>query len=282
MAVPMGEVVLRALPQLRTHPVHKRVRAAVGDVVVVDSAAPVLVWEPRRVVPSYAVPRGDVLGGLVPDRDPVTAEEQPVPLGSDERRVLDPRTPFTAHSTPGTSLSVQTPSGDLPGAAFAPDDADLAGHVVLDWDAFTQWWEEEEPVMGHPHDPFGRIDCLRSSRRVVLAADGQVLADSDRTVLLLETQLPVRYYFPREDVATELLEPSDTRTVCAYKGWARYWSAMAGDRVLRDIAWSYEEPLHDAVPVGDRIAFFTERLDLVVDGVAQPRPVSPWSEPRPG
>jgi len=277
MAVGMRDLVFGALPELRIHPVEKWVRASVRDRVVVSSRSPVLVWEPRRVVASYAVPRADIAAELVSDVDPTVGQEHAVPLGSGGRRVLDPRTPFTAHSCPGTSLTVRTAEGDLPGAAFAPDDEDLAGYVVLDWSAFSQWWEEDEPVMGHPRDPFDRIDCLRSSRHVQLGADGVVLADSHRPTLLLETPLPVRYYVPRDDVRFEHLEPSELRTVCAYKGVARYWDARLEDRVVRGVAWSYEDPLHDAVPVRDLVAFFTERLDLVLDGVAVERPVTPWS-----
>lgn len=75
----------------------------------------------------------------------------------------------------------------------------------------------------------------------------------------------------------ELLEPTSTHTVCAYKGLASYWTARAGETVLPDIAWSYEDPLHDAAPVRGLIAFFTERLDLTIDGEPQPRPRTPWS-----
>lgn len=278
MAVHMRELLMGALPQLRTHPVDKRVRATVGDAVVVDSRAPWLVWEPRRVVPSYAVPRVDVAGDLVPVTPATAAEEVPVPLDPG-RDVLDPRSPFAAHTCPGTALTVRTAHGDLPGAAFAADDEDLAGYVVLDWKAFTQWFEEEEPVLGHPRDPFGRIDCLRSSRHVVVRADGVVLADSRRPTLLLETPLPVRYYLPREDVAMDLLEPSESHTVCAYKGRASYWSARVDDRLLPDLVWTYERPRHDALPVQGMLAFYTERVDLVVDGVEVPRPVTPWSRP---
>ncbi|MFC4785944.1 DUF427 domain-containing protein [Nocardioides sp. MAHUQ-72] len=284
MAVRMRDLVMGALPQLRVHPVQKWVRATVGDVVVVDSQAPRLVWEPRRIVPSYAVPREDLRAELLPHApaaDP-DGQEQPVPSGSGGPPVLDPRTPFAVHSTPGTPLTVLTPQAELPGAAFAPDDPDLAGYVVLDWRAFTLWFEEDEPVMGHPHDPFDRIDCLRSIRHVRIGLDGVLLADSRRATLLFETPLPVRYYLPREDVAMDLLEPSRLRTVCAYKGRASYWSARAGEELLRDIAWTYERPLHDAVPVQGMVAFFTERLDVVVDGAAVPRPVTPWSDLPPG
>jgi len=282
MAVQMRDLMRGVLPELRVHPVDKWVRARAGDTLVVSTGRPRLVWEPRRVVPSYAVPRDDVAGDLVPVVDPdVAPVEHPVPLGAGPP-VLDPRTPFSTHSCPGTPLTIRAGSDELVGAAFAPDDPDLDGYVVLDWKAFSQWYEEDEPVMGHPHDPYDRIDCLHSSRRVTLRADGQVLADTDRATLLFETPLPVRYYIPREDVATELLEPSSRHTVCAYKGQASYWSARVGDRALPDIAWTYEDPLHDALPVRGLVAFFTERLDLTVDGVDLPRPRTPWSDLPPG
>jgi uncharacterized protein (DUF427 family) len=87
----------------------------------------------------------------------------------------------------------------------------------------------------------------------------------------------VRFYLPREDVRMELLRASDTHTVCAYKGLASYWSAEVDGVWSRDVAWSYEHPLHDALPVAGLIAFLTERLDLNVDGVDLERPVTPWS-----
>jgi uncharacterized protein (DUF427 family) len=275
MAVRMAELVQRAMSELRIHPIGKRVRAEVDGTTVVDSTSVVVVWEPRRVVPSYAVPVGDVAGELVPFEG-AAGQEQPLPLG-DGPPVLDPRTRFTVHSCPGRALTIEAGPVTLPGAAFAPDDPDLAGYVVLDWDAFTRWLEEDEPVMGHPHDPFDRIDCLRSTRHVVLGRDGVVLADSRRPTLLFETPLPVRYYLPREDVRFDLLEPSGTTSICAYKGRARYWHARVGDRLVRDLVWSYEEPLHDAGPVRGLVAFFTERTDLVLDGEPVDRPVTPWS-----
>ena len=46
---------------------------------------------------------------------------------------------------------------------------------------------------------------------------------------------------------------------------------------LADIAWSYEHPLEEAAGVTGLIAFFDERIDVVLDGVRRPRPVTPWS-----
>ena len=275
MATQMRKLIFGAIDDLRVHPIRKWIRATVGTRTVVDTRQARLVWEPRRVVGSYAVPEEHVDGTLVPA--PVTpGAERPVSL-EEGPPVLDPSSPFAAHTASGTALTIHTPDADLPAAAFRPDDPDLAGYVILDWDAFTQWYEEDEPVMGHPHDPFDRIDCLRSSRRVQIATDGLTLADSTRPTLLFETPLPTRFYLPREDVALDLLGPSDSHSVCAYKGHASYWSARVGESVLADIAWSYQDPLHDAAPVRDLIAFFTERLDLTIDGVPQQRPSTPWS-----
>ena len=109
-------------------------------------------------------------------------------------------------------------------------------------------------------------------RRVEL--DGRLLAESKRPMVLFETLLPVRFYLPREDVAVRL-EPSDTASYCAYKGRASYYSVPDGPR---DVAWTYHEPLHDAEPVRDRICFFDEHLDVIVDGKRRDRPVTPWSE----
>lgn len=275
MATRMRQLLWSAIDDLRIHPVRKWIRATVGTRMIVDTRRAVLVWEPRRVVGSYAVPEEDVAGRLVPVEE-TGAAERPVTM-EDGPPVLDPSSPFTVHTAPGTPLTIRTPDGDLPAAAFRPQDEDLVGFVVLDWDAFTQWYEEDEPVVGHPHDPFDRIDCLRSSRHVQIAHEGVALADTTRATLLFETPLPLRFYIPREDVAMHLLEPSALRTVCAYKGLASYWSARIGDALLPDIAWSYEDPLHDAAPVGKLIAFFTERLDVTLDGQTQPRPRTPWS-----
>jgi uncharacterized protein (DUF427 family) len=245
----------------------------------VDSTRAVLVWEPRRVVPSYAVPAADIHAELVPSAAPTTDGElaagRPLP-DVFARPVLDPSVPFSAHTTRGEAVDVRANGETSLGAGLRLADPDLAGYVVLDFRAFDGWSEEDEPIVGHPRDPFHRIDVLASSRHLRLELDGEVLAESSRPMLLFETMLPVRYYLPREDVRAELL-PSDTHTYCAYKGQAWYWSASVGGRLVPDLAWTYREPLTDASRVGGLIAFFNERVDVVVDGQRSERPITPWS-----
>ena len=152
----------------------------------------------------------------------------------------------------------------IPGAAF------LVGHRAFYFDRVDTWLQEDEEVRGHPRDPYHRIDVLACSRHVVVEVDGQVVADSTRPVLLLETGLPPRFYLPREDVRPDVLAPSDTVTQCPYKGTARYHSAKVGDRTLEDLVWSYPEPLPEAAAIADRVCFSNDRVDLLVDGDREP------------
>jgi uncharacterized protein (DUF427 family) len=280
MSSQVRELMASGFGELRHEPTAKRIRAVLGGETVVDSTRALLVWEPRRIVPSYAVPAEDVHGEL---RAAAVATAGP---GSDvgvalpdvtTLRVLDPRIPFTVHSADGEAADLRAAGRERPGAAFRPADSDLAGMVILDFGAFDAWYEEDELNVAHPRDPFHRIDVLPSSRQVQLELDGVVLADSSRPALLFETMLPTRYYLPRADVTTELI-PSDTKTWCAYKGQASYYSVRIGGRLVPDVAWYYTDPRHDALQVRDLIAFFTERVDVTLDGERHPRPVTPWSE----
>jgi uncharacterized protein (DUF427 family) len=277
MAIDFAEHIFAALPELRIHPTAKRIRAFVGGEPIVDSTKALIVWEPRRIVPSYAVPVADVAAPLSPAAADATAEEQAVQVG-DLPPVLDPRTGFAFHTVHGQSFDIAAPGGTLANAAFVADDPDLDGYAVIDFDAFDEWREEDELLVAHARDPFGTVDTRRSSRRVVVEIAGQTMADTTRPVMLFETFLPTRYYMPREDVRMDLLEPTDTHTACAYKGVASYWSARVDGKMIRDVAWSYEEPHNYAAAVEGMICFFNERVDISVDGVSVERPRTPWSE----
>ena len=234
---------MRDLPQsafgdLRYEPTGRRVRA--DDAL--DSTRALLVWEPRRIVPSYAVPEEDVRAAVEPG--PTTTGRCPASCTRVSPSRCTPR--------PGTPVSV----GGRLGAGFRLDD--LPGHVVLDFAAFDAWYEEDERVRGHPRDPFTRIDVRRTSRPVRIEVDGEVLAETVRARLLFETGIHTRFYLPREDVHGELV-PSERRSYCPYKGEASYFSLGRHT----DIAWSYEHPLPDGPLVDGLVAFFDERVEVV-------------------
>ena len=250
-------------------------RAIVGGEVVVDSTRAWVVWEPRRVVPSYAVPLGDIGGSLV-ETQVSPAEEHRVQVG-DGPPVLDPSTGFALHTTSGRAFDIAADGATLSGAAFAPTDPAFDGRAIVDFQAFDEWREEDQLLVGHARDPFKTVDTRRSSRRVVVEIAGMTVAESTRSTMLFETYLPTRYYLPRGDVRMDLLQPSQTTSVCAYKGLAAYWSATIDGTVVRDVAWSYSDPHNYAVPVKDMLTFFNERVDISVDGERVERPRTPWS-----
>lgn len=274
----MQDVLSGVLGELRHEPTAKRIRAVLGGETVVDTTRAVLLWEPRRVVATWAVPADDVRAELTPGAvGPPAGDDTGVPLPAVHHGpVLTPEIPFAVHTTPGRPLDLAAAGEERPGAAFGLDDPDLAGYVALDFAAFDGWLEEDEPTVSHPRDPFHRVDVLTASRHVRLERDGELVAESDRPVLLFETMLPTRFYLPAEDVRVPL-EPSPTRTWCAYKGRASYLSPVVGGTALTDLAWTYPEPLPEAAPVRDLVCFFDERVDVVLDGERRARPVTPWS-----
>ena len=248
MSTRVRDAMMQRLRELRHEPIDKRIRATLGGETVVDSTRALLVWEPRRVTPLYAVPVEDVRGEL--------AHSAAEPVTSDAR-VLHPGIPFAAHSTDGESLDLRAAGTTLEAAAFRPADEDLADHVVLDYGAFDEWYEEDEAVFSHPRDPYHRVDTRRSSRHIRIELDGELVAESDRPLLLFETSIRTRFYLPREDVLADL-EPGDLRTACPYKGRATHWSAGGH----RNIAWSYEDPLEEAVAIRGMVAFYDDRVDV--------------------
>jgi uncharacterized protein (DUF427 family) len=105
-----------------------------------------------------------------------------------------------------------------------------------------------------------------------VSRDGSLLAESARPIAVFETGLPPRWYLPREDVSSELVESASV-THCPYKGSASYYSVkLPGGRTEEDLAWYYEDPLPGMEPIAGRIAFYDERVDVEVDGEPQPRP----------
>lgn len=276
MTIQMRTALMRELPELRFEPTQKRIRAVLGGETAVDSMGAILVWEPGRVVPSYGIPERDVVVDVGPATDETAAPAAELPKlslapGAPPVTVLDPSVPFAMHTTDGEPVVVR--AGGHEAAGFRPAEPALSSFLVLDFAGFDAWYEEDARNIGHPRDPFHRIDVAESSRHVRVAFDGETLADSSRPCLLFEPPLPVRCYLPPEDVDVARLRPSDTRTVCAYKGEASYWSLEGAP----DIAWTYRRPLHDAAAVKDRIAFFDERVDVELDGRPLERPVTPWS-----
>ncbi len=109
------------------------------------------------------------------------------------------------------------------------------------------------------------ISTHRGDAHVEVRLDGEVVATSDRPVLLEETGIPTRYYLPREDVTAEV-RGIELSTHCPFKGDASYWTIDAGGRTHDGIAWSYEDPFPAAGEIEGHLSFFPDRAEVLVDG----------------
>lgn len=258
-SVPVLRYPQRPSDAIVWEPAARWVRGVLGTTTVVDSRAPVLVWEPGVPVPLYAFPVADVRSDLLR------------PAAEPDR----------GHPGETARYDLEVDGETIPNAAWRLS-GELASHVAFEWfqrvgRGVDHWYEEDEEIVVHPRDPHKRVDALPSSRHVVVRADGRVLADSHAPVLLFETSLPTRYYLPAADVALDLLEPTGLNTDCPYKGTARYWSVRGSDAVPPNIVWSYPDPLPSVAVIKDLVCFFNEVVDIEVDGVAQDRPQTPFS-----
>jgi uncharacterized protein (DUF427 family) len=251
---------------VRVEPSPKRVRVLLAGELVADTRHALLVWE-IPYYPVYYIPAEDVRAELLPADD--------AGPGSGGARSA----PTAALGEPEV-LSVKVATATAEGAARRyPASAveRLRDCVRFDWQAMSEWLEEDEPVYTHARSPYTRIDILGSSRHVRVEVDGVTVADSRSPRILFETGLPPRYYLPLSDIRTDLLRPSDTRTSCPYKGTASYWSVDAGSGLHKDIVWIYRHPLPESQKVAGLACFYHEKADVYLDGVHQERPKTQFS-----
>jgi uncharacterized protein (DUF427 family) len=234
-------------------PVPRRIRAVLAGETVVDTTAARYVWE-WPAFPQYYIPLADVRAEALVDED------------------------GTEQTSRGDVKIFGVRVGDVhrPKAAKVLGAAKVEGlddTVRFEWSAFDAWYEEDERVFVHPRDPYTRVDTLRSTRTVRVESHGVVLAETSSPVLLFETGLPTRYYFNRTDVDFTKLVPSETETSCPYKGTTGgYWSALVDGRTHPDVAWTYNFPTREVLPIAGLVAFYNEKLDIFLDDVRLERP----------
>lgn len=251
------EVTAGEPPWPAVEPSPRWVRVKLAGETVADTRDAMLLIQYGRppTLPTYYFPASDVASEL---------------LVNPEAR--DGSTFWTV-AVNGESVSDGAWTHPDPGGKLSP----LQGMITFDWWSDLQWFEEEERVFAHARDPHKRVDVLPSSRHVEVSIDGVALADSKQPILLFETMLPTRYYVPREDVRMDLLTPTDSTSLCPYKGKARYWSFHGEEGEHRDIAWSYPDPVPENPRIRDLVCFYNEMVDLTVDGEPLERPLTPWS-----
>ncbi|WP_104529060.1 DUF427 domain-containing protein [Blastococcus saxobsidens] len=116
-----------------------------------------------------------------------------------------------------------------------------------------------------PPPPEQVIYLERSPRRVRVVLGGETVADSTDVRLLHPPGRTPTYLFPRQDVRTDLFEPSDRRRSDPALGEGTYWSVQAGDRRAVDAAYSFEQPPESAAAVAALVAFDWDSMDGVFE-----------------
>lgn len=81
--------------------------------------------------------------------------------------------------------------------------------------------------------------------------NGEVVAESDATVVV-----EGNHYFPPDAIRREFFQPSETRTLCSWKGEASYYTLRVGGEENVDAAWTYRDPKLAAAEIRDHVAFW--------------------------
>jgi uncharacterized protein (DUF427 family) len=227
----------------RLEPLAQRVRARLGKHLLLDTTNALLFFEDVRH-PWRAIPRDALRVPLIgpPVADAVDGHWWAIDLDD-------------AHQARAVR-AWDTPPPDCP---------ELTGVLVIHHEAADQWLEEEQPVPGMPRNPYHRVDTLPASRHVEVRVQDELVAITRRPTLVVETGLPPRWYVPPGDVRWDRLTPNPRRTVCQYKGTARYWTVDHTDPPV--FVWSYPEPLPETAELAGLIGIVGEEsgVDLHVN-----------------
>ncbi len=102
------------------------------------------------------------------------------------------------------------PVDDVHGAPAEPE-PEAPGYVQVPWDAVDAWYEEDEQVFAHPRNPYHRVDCVPTSRRMRVEIAGETFVDTTETIGVYETALEPLLYVERGAGTDELAraQPDD-------------------------------------------------------------------------
>jgi uncharacterized protein (DUF427 family) len=181
----------------------------------------------------------------------------------DGHAVIDTERALLVHR-PDQPLAYAFPAeaiGDLPGEPVA----EAPGYVQVPWNAVEAWLEEGRRLVHYPPNPYHRVDCRPTDRALRVALGAEILVDTRDTIIVFETALEPRLYVAPSLVRTDLLRRSQTSSYCNYKGYATYWSVVHGSEVIDDVAWSYEEPLPETLPIAGYFSFDPDRADVAAE-----------------
>ncbi|MDX6688580.1 MAG: hypothetical protein QOG15_37 [Solirubrobacteraceae bacterium] len=124
------------------------------------------------------------------------------------------------------------------------------------------------PLSGRPADSNYTIEAEGhrllfepDARRLRAYVGDHLVLDTTRAQLMHETGIKPVAYAPLEDYDSAILERTDTKTHCPFKGDASYWSVRVGDDVREDAIWAYEDPIESALWMTGFAAMYFDKAD---------------------
>jgi uncharacterized protein (DUF427 family) len=115
----------------------------------------------------------------------------------------------------------------------------------------------QESVWDYPRPPHLEL----SGKPIQIVFNNAIIADTNKAYRVLETSHPPVYYLPPQDVKLEYLQSTSQQSFCEWKGWAKYYSLIVGDKEVINVAWSYPEPTSSFAAIKDYIAFYAGPMD---------------------
>lgn len=210
---------------------------------------------------------GDPAGRFVPPipDDVVFIEPHPrrIQAVQNGRTVIDTEKALLVHRR-NRALSYIFPTdviADLP----TESEPEAPGYLRVPWDAVDAWFEEGRKLVHYPPNPYHRVDCRPTRRRLRVSVNGTQLVDTDDTVIVFETALPPRLYVNPKHVRTDLLSRTETSSYCNYKGHATYWAAAIEGATVKDVAWSYDDPLPESQAIKGFLSFDATQAEVVAE-----------------
>lgn len=176
------------------------------------------------------------------------------------RPVIDTELALLVHR-PGHPPAYAFPAGLVDDLPATPEPA-APGYVQVRWDAMDEWFEEGRRLVSYPPNPYHRVDYRPTRRHLRVVVAGTTVVDTDDTIICFETALSPRLYVRPELVRTDLLHPTDTWSYCNYKGEATWWAASIEGRIVGDVAWTYEDPLPESLPIRGWFSFDPDRAEV--------------------
>lgn len=143
--------------------------------------------------------------------------------------------------------------------------------------------EREQKIPGPDHP----IDLTQIDRPARIVFDGVEIVSAETYVAVKEAGYDEVAYIPRDNLDDRMVQPSEKRTWCPYKGEARYFHLLTRDgRRVENALWSYEEPFPAVAAIRGMVAAYPAKVDAIYAGEKQrtgevPNTFEPEERPEP-